>query len=362
MRQLVSVITEQILRQVKENEINMVRLERFDNPFIYRAVCENLRNCSKIRMLVPKLTVEKYRQFVAENNPNWQLALNYLHKGDNQTLNLEADTEYARKSYVDLEQAITKWRNEAPNLAPGTLVLLMGTDAAPDDSGSLKDTTFVISPRELTAWLSSDYSAWFKTVLSDNSIATKEVSVAIHTLYRTIFQRVNTNLFKLSEFIDGLHALEFHTAQDLVEYICETLNNTWGIPSIADKRYVPKVSALSKGKLSAAKIITSAIDFIERKDDIPSDSAMRKIETKFEKYAETCAIIDSNPFPEDTAQFASYKDFKQCVLDFMRGIDLNTNREQLLKVDYAIIEQILGTKLGSPPAKDKPTRAALLSI
>ena len=355
MRQLVSVITEQILRQVKENEINMVRLERFDNPLIYRAVCENLRNSNKIRMLVPKLTVEKYRQFVSENNPNWQLALNYLHKGDNQSLDFDADKEYARKSYVDLEQAITKWRNEAPNLAAGALVLLMGTDAAPDDSGSLKDTTFVISPRELTAWLSSDYSAWFKTVLSDNSIATKEVNIAIHTLYKTIFKRVNTNLLKLCEFIDGLHELQFHTAQDLVEYICETLNRTWGIPSIVDRKYIPKVSSLSKGKLSAAKIITNAIDFIERKDDIPSESAIRKIETKFEKYAEDCAIIASAPFPEDTAQFSSYDSFKCCVLDFMRGINLRANRESLLKLDYAIIEQILGTKLGAPPSKDKPT-------
>lgn len=354
MKQLISVITEQILRQVNPNEINMVRLERFDNPIIYRAVCENLRHSTKIKALVPKLTVEKYHQFMSEDNPNWQKALIYLHKGDNQTYDSNGGATYFEKSYVDLEQAITKWRNEAPNLVAGSLVLLMGTEAAPDDTGSLKDTTFVISPRELIAWLSSDYSAWFQSVLSDNSISAKEVNAAIHTLYRTIFSRVNTNLFRFSEFIDSLNATQFSTGQELIEHICETLNITWGIPSIVDSKYVPKIPKLSKGRLSDAKIILSAIDFIERKDDIPSDSAMKKIEAKFAKYAEANGIIEAVPFPEDTALFPSYTAFKKCVLDFMRGIDLHKNREILLKLDYAIIEQIIGTKIGGTTPKDKP--------
>lgn len=356
MRQLISVITEQILRQVKTNDVNMVRLERFDNPIIYRAVIENLRHSSKIRILVPKLTVEKYRMFAAENNPNWQMALNYLHKGDNPMLDPGSDKAYAEKSYVDLEQAITKWRNEAPNLEQGALVLLMGTEAASDDTGSLRDTTFVISPRELRNWLSSDYSAWFQAVLSDNAIGSKEVNTAIHTLYRTLFKRVNTNLIRLSDFIDGLQKMQFSTAQELIDYICETLNVTWGIPSIINTRYVPKIAKLSKGRLSDAKIITNAIDFIERKDDIPTDSAVKKIKTKFEIFAEESNIVETNPFPEDTAQFSSYQDFEQCVLDFMCGIQINDNRQKLLKVDYAVIEQILGTKISDdPPKKDKPT-------
>lgn len=355
MRQLISIITEQILRQVKTDEINMVRLERFDDPLVYRAVCERLRSDRNIRVLIPKLTVEKYRQFLAENKPQWQQALTYLHQGDNPTFNAQADKAYAQKSYVDLEQAITRWRNEAPNLAPGALVLLMGTEAAPDDTGSLKDTTFVISPRELIDWLSNDYSAWFRGVLSECGIEDKEVNRAIHTLYRTIFSRVNTNLFRLSEFIDNLHAIPFSTGQELIEHICETLNVTWKIPSIINTKYVPKVSKLSKGRLSDAKIITNAIDFIERKDDIPSSSVLKKIEAKFDKFAEKNNIVENVPFPGDTQQFGSYSEFKQCVLNFMQGIDLVKNRKSLLNLDYAIIEQILGTKLPSSPAKDKPT-------
>ena len=39
MRQLISVITSQILNQIKPNEINMVRLESFDSPIIYKSTC-----------------------------------------------------------------------------------------------------------------------------------------------------------------------------------------------------------------------------------------------------------------------------------------------------------------------------------
>jgi hypothetical protein len=356
VRQLISIITEQILRQVKTDEINMVRLERFDDPLVYRAVCERLRSDRNIRVLIPKLTVEKYRQFLAENKPQWQQALTYLHQGDNPTFNAQADKAYAQKSYVDLEQAITRWRNEAPNLAPGALVLLMGTEAAPDDTGSLKDTTFVISPRELIDWLSNDYSAWFRGVLSECGIEDKEVNRAIHTLYRTIFSRVNTNLFRLSEFIDNLHAIPFSTGQELIEHICETLNVTWKIPSIINTKYVPKVSKLSKGRLSDAKIITNAIDFIERKDDIPSSSVLKKIEAKFDKFAEKNNVVENVPFPGDTQQFGSYSEFKQCVLNFMQGIDLVKNRKSLLNLDYAIIEQILGTKLPAAQQRINPQR------
>ena len=50
--------------------------------------------------------------------------------------------------------------------------------------------------------------------------------------------------------------LTFDSIQELVSHICETLNVTWGIPSIVDKKAVPKVSILNKGASDGAKIIT----------------------------------------------------------------------------------------------------------
>ena len=220
--------------------------------------------------------MEKYLQFEAEGKPQWIQSLAYLHKGNNPSHNTEPDTIYAEHSYVDFDQAITKWRNESPNMPSGktSLISLMGTEAAPDDAGSLKDTTFVISPREIISWLGADYSDWFAGVLQQNGIYNNEARKAIHTLYKTIFSSINVNVFKLSNFVDSLDALSFSTCQELIGYICETLNVTWGIPSIVNSKSVPKVQKLSLGRMSDAKIISSGIRFIERADDIPSASAV----------------------------------------------------------------------------------------
>ena len=264
MRQLISVITKQILNQIKPNEINMVRLASFDSPIVYKAICDNLRNSSYIQNFVPKLTLEKYQQFEAMGKPNWAQALTYLHKGGNLSYNSAPDASYAERSYVDLAQAITQWRNESPNMPANvtSLVLLMGTEAAPDDKGSLEDTTFIISPSGIRELLSNDFSAWFDDILTENSILSSESKKAIHTLYRAIFASTNVNIFKFSDFIDSLHSMQFATAQELVNHICETLNTTWSIPSIVSNKAVPKVSKLSSCRLTDAKIITSGIKFI----------------------------------------------------------------------------------------------------
>lgn len=356
MNQLVSVITSQILRQIKPKEINMVRLESFDNPIIYKSVCENLQNNASISNFVAKLTLEKYQQFVDTHEANWMQAIIFLHKGENSSYAENYTPAYAQQSYIDFEQAITKWRNESPNMPVGqtSLILLMGTEAAPDDAGSLKDTTFVISPREIIALLNTNYSEWFVDVLTDNSFDNEEARMAIHTLYRALFLSVNINIFKLSKFVDSLHDMQFASCQELIAYICETLNDIWSIPSIVEAKCIPKVSDLSKGRLSAAKIITNAIKFIDRADDIPSTSAIEKLKSKFVKYAKDQEIDHTAPFPIDTGLFTNYAEFEECVINFMCGMDLKTNRAKLLKIDYAIIERIIGTKLPTKPSEKAP--------
>ena len=356
MRQLITVITNQILQQIKPNEINMVRLESFDNPIVYKSVCELLQGNPKVTHFVAKLTLEKYNQFTEAENANWVPALMYLHKGANLAYDEDRPAAYAQRSYVDFERAITKWRNESPNMPANqtSLILLMGTEAAPDDAGSLRDTTFVISPREIIALLNANYSQWFADILVENSFDNDESRKAIHTFYRALFNSVNVNIFKLSEFVDSLQNMQFASCQELIGHICETLNTVWGIPSILSPKYVPKVNQLSKGKLTSAKIITSAIKFIERADDIPSASALKKLKEKFARYANDNDVDGTAPFPADTALFSSYDAFETCVIDFMCGKDLKENRARLLAVDYAILDQIIGTKLPAKTSEKAP--------
>lgn len=357
MKKLISVITDIINEQIKTGEINMIRLESFDSPIIYKSICENLSINTDIHSFVPKLTLEKYQQFSEDIHPEWNKSLAYLHQGRNSNYSETLTDEYIAKSFIDFSKAITKWRNESPNmeLNKTSLILLMGTEAAPDDAGSLKDTTFVISPHEIITWLSKDYSDWFTDILKYNAIDTREVRNAINTLYKTIFSSVNVNIFKLSDFIDTLYDMSFATAQELVDYICETLNTTWAIPSVIERSSVPKVTNLSKGKMSSAKIITSAIRFINRYDDIPTASALKKLDDKFKKYVVDNELDCSKPFPEDTAQFKNFDEFSECVKDFMRGINLSENREKLLLLDYAIINKINGARLASKHSQTIPT-------
>ena len=62
----------------------------------------------------------------------------------------------------------------------------------------------------------------------------------------------------------------------------------------------------------------------------------------------------SQPFPPDTKLYASFNEFEDRYFDFCKGVNLAENRALFLKTDYSILADILGIKIGSGPAKDKP--------
>ena len=348
MKQLIALLTEQVKTQIIQNSTNIVRLESFDNPLLYKAVCANLLNYDHLDRFIPKLSKEKFEEFRNANKSEWKSALDYLHQGNNAELiySDNLSNQYMIDSFVDYNNAMTKWRNESASFQSGetVLVLLMGTEAAPD-TGGLADTSFAITPKKLITELKTDYSKWFGTVLKDNAIDGPDSGKAINTLYKAIFSNVNIDLIKLSNFVDSLEELNFTSIQDLIAYICETLNVTWDIPKIEDLKSVPKVQNLAKGTLKSARIVLDAVDFIERTSDIPTQSNIFKLEKKFAKFAEDNDIDTSEAFPKPFSIFVDYADFETCVIDFMSGKDIETNRARLLKIDYAYIDKIIGTKL-----------------
>ena len=353
MKKLIDVLTAQIANQLQRGKTNIIRIESFDNPIVYSSVCMALE--AKVDVLIAKLAKDKYEEFAAAERTDWDAAICFLHKGKNAAFSLTTDATYQENSYIDFNNAITKWRNESANILTGqtTLVLLMGTEAA-TDVGGLADTSFVISPKELLNVLAADYSQWFVPVLERNSINTPECRKAIHTLYKALFSSVNVNVFTLSDFIDELEAESYDTAQELINYICETLNRVWKVPSIIASRQVPKIQALSKGQQRSAKAIINAVKFIERSEDIPTESKIRALEKKFNKYAEKNGIEMNEPFPADDHLFSSFITFKECVIDYLCGRNIETNRSLLLKLDYAIIAEIIDTKLDGTGPVDSP--------
>lgn len=351
MKQLINLLTEQVRLQINYGKSNIVRIECFDNPIIYKSICESLCSDNEVDFLLLKLSTEKYREFEGEDRPEWCNALDYLHKGNNSVLLANLTEEYIENSYVDFNNALTKWRNRLAELEPGKtgLLFLMGSEVA-QDTGGLVDTSFAITPKHVINILREDYSKWFKGLLVKNGLDNTESYKALNTLYRAIFSSVNIDLVKLSNFIDSIENDTFVSIQDLIAYICETLNVTWGIPSIKDTQAVPKAQNLAKGTLTSAKIVTDGINFIERADDIPSQSALRKLEKKFEEFAKENGIDYADPFPHTDASFVCYADFEKCVLEFLSGKELEANRARLLRLDFAYISRILGMRIKGPKA------------
>lgn len=356
MKQLINLLTEQVRSQINYGKSNIVRIECFDNPIIYKSICESLRSDNKIDLLLLKLSFEKYREFKNEERSEWDNALVFLHKGNNMDYLANPSEDYIEDSFVDFNNALTKWRNRLAELEQGKtgLLFLMGSEVA-QDTGGLVDTSFAITPKYIISILQEDYGKWFNGILTKNGIDNDESYKALNTLYRAIFSKVNIDLVKLSNFIDSIENDNdtFVSIQDLITYICETLNNIWGIPSIKDTKLVPKAQNLAKGNLSSAKIIIEGINFIERADDIPSQAALKKLEKKFQEYAEINGIDYSDPFPHVDSLFATYSGFENCVIEFISGKELEKNRARLLKIDFAYISQILGMRIKGT-VSDKP--------
>ena len=158
MKKLIGVLSEQILGQIKPGKTNIVRIENFDNPIVYCSVCKNVSG--RVDFFIAKLAKGKYTEFVSASNPNWVSAISYLHQGNNASYYATGDSEYQENSFVDFNNAITRWRNESASFDSGktALVLLMGTEVA-TDIGGLLDTSYVISPKELMSQLVDDLPA-----------------------------------------------------------------------------------------------------------------------------------------------------------------------------------------------------------
>lgn len=354
MNKLINYLSNIILKQIKKNSTNIIRVESFDNPSVYKCLCEILSSDHSIDSFVAKLALEKYIEFKDTGSDSWSNDLDYLHQGSNELYSENLDDDYKNKSYVDFNNAITKWRNESASdsLSGTSLILLLGTEAA-TDIGGLIDTSFVVSPKEIIEILKDDFSLWFENILDDNGINSKEAKTAIHTLYRAIFTSRNVNLFKFSSFIDQASEYSYSTVQELIEYICESLCDLWDIPSIFESESMPKFSKLAEGQLKSTSIIQEAVKFIDRFEDIPTERKILTYKKQFENYAKEKGIDVNAQFVTGEKSFTTYNGFRDVVIDYLCGKNIDENRNILLKIDYAIINHIFGTKLPKETPKVK---------
>ena len=344
MTKLIDSFIHKILLQIKSKKTSLIRLEGIDDIEIYYHICKYFSDLSELDNCIIKLTKEKYDEFCAKSSNH--VALNFFLQGKNAVLDEPVTDSYRINSYVDYDNAITKYRNQAPENEDDktVLILLLGTEEAQDE-GSLSETSYLITPQEIIDDLRVDYSKWFESLLVENSIKTDAVLKSINTIYKALFSDFNTDIVKLSAFIEDSSNLSFSTGQEFIDHIFETLRDYWNIMSIKDIKYIPKISKLQTEKASAIKILKDDIKFITSSEDIPSKSAIDKIIKKMSKFVDENSINKDAPFPEYESVFSNFEHFQGTIINYLNGKNLDENRELLKKLDYSIIHQIMGAKL-----------------
>ena len=66
MKKLISVLSEQIVEQIRPNKTNIIRIESFDSPLVYSAVCKNVS--VKVDCFIAKLAKEKFDELKINNS------------------------------------------------------------------------------------------------------------------------------------------------------------------------------------------------------------------------------------------------------------------------------------------------------
>jgi hypothetical protein len=341
MKMLTQSIVQSICKSIKYGVSNLIRIEGISTPVVYRDICLQLKAKSEI-CVIPKLSLQKYNEFELKKNIAWQKALADLSQGDNTSAKGAVDYQNDR-SYIDWDGSITKWRNAASNTTQKTtLLLLMGTEAIPD-KGGLGDFELV-SPEKIAAALNGHYGKWFGDVIKANGLDVND-SDAIDAIYKKLFANTNIDLMTLSSFIDSLEGVPFHNYNELIEYICNTLCLFWNCPSIYDSKAIPKKSQLLNDPNRAADIISSAFDFMQDGNTILSAAKEKQLKDRIDTYREKHWINESAPFPESKPIFKTFNAFKYALSEYENGENLEKNRKLFSEMDYAIIYEVVGTKL-----------------
>lgn len=332
METYINAIVGEIKNQINSHKTSLIRLEGIESPVIYHGICrEIVAHCEDKVEIVAKLAVEKFNTFKGLEKAEWNASLNYLEQ----------------KEFIDMDNAMTKWRNSIADIQSEkpVLLLLMGTESV-QDKGGLGDF-YLISPDTIIEQLNGKYSRWFINIL-DELDKDKSAQRAIDTFFKVIYSNRNIDLENLSNLMDYIQKLNCTTVQEVVDEICYRLDRYFNIPAIKQRNKIPKVSNLKDGKVSKASIITEACQFINRlvfKKNYLKQSEIIKYSEKIDYYYEENEIDMERGFPEDEPIFNNFNEFKQVLLEFIVGKNIDKNRELLIKVDYGIISEILKTKI-----------------
>lgn len=303
----------------------LVKIDSFETPEFYFALWKEVKKLTDMMNieLVYKLADEKYEDFKKQDKSDLDYYL----------AELEANNLLANGT------KLTNFRNHTPSKR--TLIVLLGTEASQED-GSLQDF-YTINVQSIEEEVKDGYCILFNKF----PCLSADGQTMINHFYKELFRYVPKNLYKLSCLVDELTG-PYEDVEEIINDICLNLAKNWGFVNIGANRITRRELLSKKG----IKIFQQAGKFLKRKG-FDKLSEIRKNEKKIDKY-----ILDQNEKKEawpSCYTIKTYDQFKSVMLDYIQGIDTESNRALLAEIDFSYICDALNIKVGREKSK-KPDK------
>ncbi len=338
MKYILQYIKQAIAEQKPDRDTQLrIRLSGFDNPIIYRDICEFVSMEYKDLQVVSKIAIEKFNYF--ESNHADPDVLDSIREN----------------GWLSGDKSLTYYRNLP--LDQAQLIILMGTEAV-DDQGGLSDI-FFIDPSRIVSELRGAYHNLFGLQIKNNREKLPLDVDVIDKMFRDLFVLVPLDICKLSDIVDRWGYLE--TTDEFLAKFFESLP-LWGL--CKDEQWSLHRSSLLR---SRRNVLQPNYDFITRK-------AFRKMSKR--QYKQYLERINQYPTTENIAftsdwdgwykqSTTSYEQLSEALQNYVAGVDVENYRSTLQRVDFTIIDHILNLKIGvdtkPPSTKRIPLTGAPLS-
>lgn len=326
MKYIVQAIINEIsgYNPTKDHE-TMVKIDGFEELQLYFQIAYELSKYFEKKNLTIKIKLAKSK---------WDEFEKYV---TNTTLR----NAMVNNQWVSNQQSITYYRN----LHDTDILILLGTENEEDADGLANCST--INPSLLARKLSSDYSQVYTSICNNWN---KDEKDTINKLYKFLFEFKSLDICKLSDIADQREKA-ISSFDEAIDFFFEDLPK-WGIPKRATH------SKIGKGKTN---ILRPEYKFISRADfKNLTNAKYRKFEKLINTYNENGGTY-SEDWPDWGNQcIKSYKDFSKTLLEFIRGENIQKNRDLFLNFDFNIVSDVLGYKKSDGTSASKASKEVIL--
>ena len=331
MKYVVNKIVELIYANgPSKDKETMVRVDGFEDINIYNQVAIQLKNnIDKLGLTIDiKLARNKWNEF-------------------NKSVKNTSVLQFMKQqNWVAEQESMTYYRN----LHDFNVVVLLGTENEEDKGGLANFQS--ITPETLVNELNGKYHKLFK----DDSFTDSDNDI-IDRLYKDLFEFEPIDICKLSDIADTWNG-RYSNSNEFIELFFKELP-IWGLPFRS--LTLPKNHEI----IGRKNVLAGCHRFITRQlfNNKMSITQYNKYLKKIDYYnadgADTAKYSGNNECWSEQG-INSYDEFSKVLKEFIVGDKLQENTEKLLKVDYSIIEDVLGIALPKQGKKPKDKTKVLL--